>query len=324
MSRSRIGVVTAAFILFVCPFVWSFSSPIFATTKSATRKVAPSLKPNVNIELPDFDELFGRIQAVSPLARTIVNREKYLGFEAADKNDPFKWKTLEKNNNPNVPVNSIQKIDNFQDLGPPILRLRSSLKGPCVGERFALMIMDLEARKKWDPQIENVYEAYPIRDLDTANIVIGDSKKYGDCARLGIGYCKTKSNVVVSPREQLTLCGIQDFPDSSSMIWGVEMEDRHDHLLPGEERTVRARSHLFSTTLVPTGPDSFDVEYVLQLEIGGKIPSFLTTPIVSETCKLLFKEAKKYFASGEVEKYLRAKEAIEDTFSGRKGILFVP
>lgn len=311
------------FILFACP-VWSFSSPIFATEHAtASRKVAPSINPNVNIELPDFDELFGRIQAVSPLARTIVNREKYLGFEAADKNDPFKWKTLEKNNNPNAPVHCVEKIDNFQDIGSPIIRLRSSLKGPCVGDRFAMMIMDLETRKKWDPQIENVYEAYPIRDLDTANIVVGDPK-YGDCNRLGIGYCKTKSNVVVSPREQFTLCGIQDFPDKSCMIWGVEMEDRHNHLFPGEERTVRARSHLFSTTLVPTGPDSFDVEYVLQLEIGGKIPSFLTTPIVCETCKLLFKEAKTYFASGEVEKYLRAKEAIEDTFSGRKGILFAP
>lgn len=61
-------------------------------------------------------------------------------------------------------------------------------------------------------------------------------------------------------------------------------------------RVTRAKSHLFSTTLVPTGESSFDVEYTLQLEIGGKIPTFLTTPIVADSVKRMFKCAKEMYA----------------------------
>ena len=167
--------------------------------------------------------------------------------------------------------------------------------------------MDLETRKQWDVQIDNVYEAYPCHDLDAANIMIGP---YGDSEKLGIGYCKTKSNVIVSPREQLTLCGIQNLPNQGCVIWGIEMEDDQNHLLPGEDRTVRARTHIFSTSLLPTSSNTFDVEYVLQLDIGGKVPSFMSTPVVCETVKSLFRHARTYFASDEVHKFLSAREAI--------------
>ncbi len=207
----------------------------------------------------------------------------------------FIWRTIESNRR--GPVRSIEKIDNFQGVGAPILRFRSTLVGRCDGEAFANFIMDLEERKKWDVQIENVNEAYPIHDLDAANIALGFN--YGDCFRLGIGYCKTKANLGIDAREQLTLCGINEFRDGSYLIWGTENPEWHNHLFPPGKRVTRARSHIFSTTLVPTEPGKFDVEYVLQLEIGGKIPTWLTTPIVTDSVKRLFQCAQEFYLDDE-------------------------
>jgi hypothetical protein len=181
------------------------------------------------------------------------------------------------------------------------------MQGPCIGEAFANFIMDLDRRKRWDMQIENVYEAYPIHDLDAANIAM--EFQYGTCSRLGVGHCVTKSNLGIDAREQLTLCGINDFPNGSCLIWGTEMEEWHNHLFPPGHRPTRAKSHLFSTTLVPTGPETFDVEYVLQLEIGGKIPTWLTTPIVNESVQRLFACAKSFYSSkdGELAKFMARK-----------------
>jgi hypothetical protein len=112
--------------------------------------------------------------------------------------------------------------------------------------------MDLDWRKRWDTQIEAVREIYPINDLDYANIAMGFGKKYGDCSRLGIGYCQIKVGFGVSPREQLILCGIQNFSGGSVVIWGSEFPEWHNHLFPpGTKSHTRAKSHLFSTTLTP-------------------------------------------------------------------------
>jgi len=175
--------------------------------------------------------------------------------------------------------------------------------------------MNLDERKCWDNQIEDVYEAYSIYDYEAANLAMGVGK-YGDCSLLGVGYCQTKGNFVVDGREQLTLCGVQDFPDNSCVIWGTELEDWHNHLLPPVQRHTRAKSHLFCTTLVPTGDDSFDVEYVLQLEVGGNLPSFLTTPILVETVKSLFNYASGVFRNKEImAKYVMKDDVIGDRHS---------
>lgn len=234
--------------------------------------------------------------------------------------DPLKWKLVEKH--PGRAIEKIEKIDNFQGHPAPLLRFRSTFRGPCVGECFGSFIMDYDQRKKWDAQIAQVYEAYPIDDLDSANIAQGFGK-YGDCSKLGIGYCKTKAIPGISPREQLTLCGIQDFVDGSCIIWGVEMEEWHDHLLPPGTRVARAKSHLFATTMVPTSEDTFDVEYVLQLEIGGKIPTWLTAPIVIENIKNCFKTAKPFFEGDGVKEFLENKKK-EDTFMHKLSLLMTP
>jgi hypothetical protein len=246
----------------------------------------------------------------------------------------LKWKTVESNKRRTV--HQIDRIDNFQGHQAPIVRFRSTLDGPCVsecfakspsfvGESFASFVMNLEDRKKWDAQIEQVYEIYPINDLDWANIAM-DFGRYGDCARLGVGYSQTKANLGITPREQLTLCGIQDFPDGSCMIWGIEMEDWHDHLMPEGPRHTRAKSHLFSTTLTPTSDGSFDVEYVLQLDIGGNIPTFFTAPIVIDNVKTMFKTVKEFFAQGvggSLDMLLKEKAA-RDHMGGRHSILMTP
>lgn len=236
--------------------------------------------------------------------------------------EDLQWTTIEEN--PRRLVNQIEKIDNFNGKGAPILRFRSSMKGPCVGEYFADFIMTLERRALWDPQIEEVFEIYPIHDLDAANIAMSFGQ-YGDCARLGVGYCRTKANVV-SAREQLTLCGIQNFQDGSCIIWGTEMEDWHDHMLPPRTRVTRAKSHIFSTTLTPSGENTFDVEYVLQLNIGGKIPTWMTAPIVTETVKSLFKTADQYFRGkdGHLEEFINQKQEESDRLIKRHSLLMTP
>jgi len=308
-------VVALATIAATISVVDAFSSPVFQEVHTL-RRHSPSKIEGVEIELPDFEELFSRIRQVSPLADKIISGE-HTGKGLKEIDDGFhpvgyKWKTVESN--ARRIVHQVDKIDNFQELGTPLLRFRSTIDGPFVPEKFADLIMEIDDRARWDPAIAEVDERYPIHDLDAANIAM--NFEYGSCSKLGVGYCRTKQSVV-SPREQLTLCGIQDFECGSSLIWGTEMEEWHNHLLPGDKRHTRAKSHLFSVALTPNGrPESFDVEYILQLEIGGKIPNFMVAPIVSESVKNMFKHAKDVFGGrdGEIDDYiaeLKAKQAQE-------------
>ena len=237
----------------------------------------------------------------------------------------MKWKKVERNSRKTV--HAIDKIDNFQNLGPPLLRWRASMKGPAHGLMLADFIMNNEKRASWDPQIDNVNELYPINDLDAANIAMGFGR-YGDCAKLGIGYTKTKAHPIgISPREQLTLCGIQNFDDGSALIWGTEMEDWHNHLLPAGERLTRCRSHLFSVAVVPTGEDSFDTEYCLQLDFGGNLPHWMTAPLVIDSVKSMYGVAQPFFSEGEggeLDQFLKEEKIQQAKFEDRNSILFTP
>ena len=48
-----------------------FTSALFQEAPTMQR-TTPSKMDGIDIELPDFDELFGRIQQVSPLARQVI------------------------------------------------------------------------------------------------------------------------------------------------------------------------------------------------------------------------------------------------------------
>lgn len=327
LTRFLVGKCTSLLgLALVVSHAEGFGSPIFQEVATLQR-TAPSKTEGVEIELPDFDEMFGRIQTVSPLARLAVEgggSGEGGGFGKVD-DSGLKWKKV--GGNKRDLVHQIDKIDNFQNLGPPLLRWRASLEGPCHGLMFADFIMNAEKRQAWDPQIENVCELYPINDLDAANIAMGFGK-YGDCQKLGVGYTKTKAHPIgISPREQLTLCGIQNFDDGSALIWGTEMEEWHNHLLPAGDRLTRARSHLFSIAVVPTGENSFDAEYSLQLDFGGNLPHWLTSPIVIDSVKGMFGVAQPFFNKGEgseLHEYLKEEKIQQEKFENRNSILFTP
>lgn len=307
----------------------AFSGPIFQKTATLQR-TAPSKTAGVEIELPDFEELFGRIKTVSPLAKLAIEgggTGAGGGFAAVNEISPAgtKWKNIL--NSKRKQVHRVDRIDNFQNLGPPLLRWRASMEGPCHGLKFSEFIMDKNKRKQWDPQIDTVCELYPINDLDNANIAMGFGK-FGDCQKLGVGYTLTQQHPIgISPREQLTLCGIQKFEDGSFLIWGTELEEWHDHLLPAGERKTRARSHLFSIALVPTGENTFDVEYSLQLDFGGGLPHWLTSNIVTDSVKGMFSVAQPYFNAGEgseLDKFLKEERVQQENIQDRSSILFTP
>ena len=71
LTSSRTMLV-ASILLAASTVVDGFSSPVFQETHHL-RKQMPSKTEGVEIELPNFDELFGRIRQVSPLADKILS-----------------------------------------------------------------------------------------------------------------------------------------------------------------------------------------------------------------------------------------------------------
>ena len=81
-------VTTLALLAASASVTTAFSSSTLFQEQISQQKLAPSKTEGVDIELPDFDELFGRIEHVSPLARTVIRKletgeEK--GFAASSK-----------------------------------------------------------------------------------------------------------------------------------------------------------------------------------------------------------------------------------------------
>jgi len=68
--------------------VSAFSTALFPKTASAPQQTFPTKDQGEEIELPNFDELFGRIQQVSPLARVALDdtssSDGPRGFAAVD------------------------------------------------------------------------------------------------------------------------------------------------------------------------------------------------------------------------------------------------
>ncbi|KAL3810434.1 hypothetical protein ACHAXA_006581 [Cyclostephanos tholiformis] len=306
--------VTLCTLLYVC--IAANDSFAFTTGGSA-RDVhrAPvsnqrEWQQGVEIELPNLEVLFDRIASASPLAKLVMEGNSIGGFEAIDdvKHSNMKWKTVEENKRKTV--HQIHKLDQFQNVKTPLLRFRSSIQGPCIGELFSNFIMDLDERKKWDDQVARVEEMYPIDDLEVVNSLLNNREKYGTCTRVGVGYTQTKSGII-SPREQLICGGMQEFANGATILWGTEMEECHNHLLPEGQRHTRAKSHLFAATLCPTSANSFDIEYLLQTDVGGGLPHFMTTPAVVELVKKLFEHARNYFEGcdgSDLDLYLKSRQ----------------
>jgi len=253
---------------------------------------------DVQLKVPNFDVLFDEILKASPLAKQAVFDSKPLGFDGIDKaSDEYKWKVIEQN--PKRVVSEVAKIDNFQNKKVPLVRLRSSLKGPTYksGFCFSELISVAKLRQAHDATNAEVYQIHSAADLREVQPFV--PPQYGETVLFGIGYTKTKQSVV-SPREQLTLCGLQEFPSGASILWGVEMEEDQNHLMPENDRTPRATSHLFANTVIPTSENEFDVEYCLQIDLGG-FPGWLTGPVVVDAVKKCFRYAERYFGEGHEE-----------------------
>lgn len=271
----------------------------FGNPKYFTNKYVPANKDGVKLKVPNFDVLFDEICKVSPLAKQAFEQENPGGIKAIGKgDDAYKWKLT--SSNPNRLISHIDKIDNFQNHGVPLLRFRSTLHGPTKkrGECFSELVSVTSLRQKWDignAMVDTIYSAADLKEIETLQ-----GSKYGVPSLFGIGYVKTKQSVV-SPREQMTLCGLQNFPSGASITWGTELEDSENHLFPEGKRVPRSTSHIFIATLIPVGEETFDVEYVIQLDVGGGFPGWLTGPAVAETIKKLFGFADGYFKSGSVE-----------------------
>jgi hypothetical protein len=184
--------------------------------------------------LPDVSPLFESIQRVSPLAKLAIEQERSRSTDFVSQNTRgfaalppdsilnTEWKTIEVNRR--GPVTCVERIDNFNELAAPLLRFRGTLDGPCEADPLASLIMDVKERRMWDVQIDDVFETHKIQDLPSVNAAMGFA--YGTCYRLGIGYCRTKKNLGIDAREQLTVCGINKFSNGCSMIWGVELPER--------------------------------------------------------------------------------------------------
>lgn len=83
-----------AILLSATSSVDGFSTPIFQEVKTM-QKTSPSKMEGVEIELPDFDELFGRIQQVSPLARQVIqDQDGPRGFEHVDDTCKLFFRTI--------------------------------------------------------------------------------------------------------------------------------------------------------------------------------------------------------------------------------------
>lgn len=82
----KYSVVFLATALALADPAYGFNNALFQSAATQQR-TAPSKIEGVEIELPDFDELFGRIQQVSPLARIAINNGNTgdkKGFAAVD------------------------------------------------------------------------------------------------------------------------------------------------------------------------------------------------------------------------------------------------
>eukprot|EP00978_Attheya_sp_CCMP212_P021434 scaffold62528_cov26-Attheya_sp.AAC.1 len=84
MTMIQSSCLVAFLAMMATSSVNAFSSPVFQEQR-IMQKTAPSKMEGVEIELPDFDELFDRIQQVSPLTKSAIEGRTG-GFEEADAN----------------------------------------------------------------------------------------------------------------------------------------------------------------------------------------------------------------------------------------------
>lgn len=92
-SHVFVATVVLATVAATISVVDAFSSPVFQEVHTL-RRHSPSKIEGVEIELPDFEELFSRIRQVSPLADKIISGE-HTGKGLKEIDDVFRKLLLE-------------------------------------------------------------------------------------------------------------------------------------------------------------------------------------------------------------------------------------
>ncbi len=67
-------------------------------------------------------------------------------------------------------------------------------------------------------------------------------------------------------------------------------------------------SHLFSISLAPMGEDSFNTEYLLQMDFGWNIPHWMMVMLVLDSIKGMFLVVQPFFNAREgsnLDKFLK-------------------
>lgn len=292
--------------------VHSLSTPLYSSKTTLPRSLNKAL---ASIVVPQQAKVFERIQEVSPLARELYG-------QSSDSNLLQSWKIVQKRTDKNDM--SIEQLNNHHlSPGTPLLRLKTTMSGRSVLSRTVALVMDLDQRSAWDDTIAAVSEVHPL-DLVEANKLYGSKNVI--VSRCGIGHAVTKPAMggIIGAREQLTVCGVNDFFDEDdgtaigSIIWGFECADEfHKDLFPIEfERKTRATTHVFSFAMKKLEENVYDVEYILQLDIGGNFPSWaqsgVTFTIVNAVRKMFTYAKEKYFIEGgPADQFIEAQERLE-------------
>ena len=277
-------------------------------------------------------QMYCRISQISPLAqRLLTNGPSPRNLPPHISNpleaDDLPWRTVQKPNERNKQI-AIQKLGDYGDdpkiTNVPLWRVRTTVTGRSVLAKMPSLVMDYDVRERWDDAIGSVGEVIPL-NLKEANDVYGKRTtggKYdgGKTTRCGIGHCVTKPAVggLISAREQMTVCGVQEWgtgnidgtEEEGALVWGFECEDGlHGNLWPeNTERETRAKSGIFTIAMLKlpesdnVEPHTYAVEYTLQLAVGGSFPPFAmgaVNAVVINAVKTMFKYAKKeYFIEG--------------------------
>lgn len=137
-------MILSIILYYIC-FLLLIQEGYAFTTSGAGKTISRSpvsekaeYQQGVEIELPNLVLLFDRITQASPLAKQVIehgnnNGDGRLGFEFVDDEHPeVLWRKVESNKRKTV--HKIEKADSFQNVNVPLLRFRSTLKGPCIGQ----------------------------------------------------------------------------------------------------------------------------------------------------------------------------------------------
>jgi len=242
-------------------FHHSFTTPIVSPGLGLKAYTNP-YDPGPNSCTPN-SAAFEMIRELSPYSTHALSPLKDPDFFLKEPVEILPWKTIEHKPHRSTGVYSVQTLPSYCP-SSQLLRFRGRVPGRVDAPLFSSLLTTVAHRKKWDVTVSDVYK---VADVGYSPPLPGTPE---EC---GVGYCRTVKALggLVTPREQLTLCGVQS-GIGGSLIWAFELPseytDASEGLWPDGKRLQRASTDVFSAALVQRR-GFFEVEYVLSLDVGG-------------------------------------------------------